>query len=335
MTIKERDFLLEFFQTDPEDPSQNLYESISTNKFFTLDEKLSSLNNLKYNFQTRGQEDKKLELDVNLRLALEHFYQIQGEFLSFLRLRLKLSEKDLELSAKHFVSTLTQTLVIDESTGQILEEAIDGKVITVQRDFFSEEVYLRDFLLTESVKQVAPINVKNLNKLFVQEYDHKGTNCENFETGFGTEQKAKTDSENFKLSDHLEKTFMTFLDNKILEINKDPSITLEEAETDKFGPVEFELFEKFLLDPKKPIFRKLDATTEASLQALKLALSCPDKLTDFVAFKISKFAKIPSNISSRYSSVLFGSSKEVQNIIFFQDKNYYLDFSKIQDSKYA
>jgi len=50
MTIKERDFLLEFFQTDPEDPSQNLYESISTNKFFTLDEKLSSLNNLKYNF---------------------------------------------------------------------------------------------------------------------------------------------------------------------------------------------------------------------------------------------------------------------------------------------
>lgn len=63
LKIKDREFLLEFHPTDPNDRSQNLYELIGSNKHFSLDEKLTSLNNLTYYFQTKGQEDHRIQLD--------------------------------------------------------------------------------------------------------------------------------------------------------------------------------------------------------------------------------------------------------------------------------
>ena len=117
LKVKDREFLLEFHPTDSNDPSQNLYELISSNKHFSLDENLTSLNNLTYYFQTRGQEEHRIQLDLMLYRALEKFYSIQEEFLSYLRLRFKLTEKDLETSAKAFLKTLLQTLIVNEATG--------------------------------------------------------------------------------------------------------------------------------------------------------------------------------------------------------------------------
>lgn len=58
-------------------------------------------------------------------------------------------------------------------------------------------------------------------------------------------------------------------------------------------------------------------------------------MTDFVGFKLEKFANIPFSVSDRYSNVYFGSSQEIKRVIYFSDKDYFLDYEKIQDSLYT
>ena len=160
-------------------------------------------------------------------------------------------------------------------------------------------------------------------------------NCEYIKTD-GAERNEASESQETANSPSadLENFFVGFIDRKIAALNSGPSSSLEEAEEALFGPVEFEMFEQYLLDKKKPMFRKIEQEQESKFSALKTQLSCPEEITDFIAFEISKFAKIPSGLGSRYSQVYIGSSKEVRRVIYFRDNDYYLDYEKILSAEF-
>lgn len=115
---------------------------------------------------------------------------------------------------------------------------------------------MTDFLANESIKQSAPLSLKKFT--LVPETEHKAMNCENIETEYQVKLEAGPVGKNSSYSEEVEKIFIGFVDSRIANINSGPSTTLNEAEDSLFGPVEFELFEQWLLDEKKPINRKVE-----------------------------------------------------------------------------
>ena len=247
MRIGEQQYLLEFSPTDRGDPAQHLFDNISNNPYFSLDQEFGGSENLEFYLQTKGIEECRVRIDLKLRQALEQFYRIQIEFTNFLRLRLGLSEKDLELSARVFVKTLLKGLVVDCNSGQTLEEAVRGKTITVQRDFFTEEILLGDFLSSEIVKQSAPVSLRDPNRLVVQDSEQKAMNCEHLDCEIGSEHSDNAIVVNGEFSDSLESMLLKAIDKKIRLMDSEPLMSIEELENNLFGPVEFELLEQFLL----------------------------------------------------------------------------------------
>jgi hypothetical protein len=82
---------LEFDETDPVNPKNNLFEVIQENRYFDLD--YASDKNEGFNFflEIDNKSHDRLKVDQQLMTVLENFFQLQREFAQFLKLKFDLS----------------------------------------------------------------------------------------------------------------------------------------------------------------------------------------------------------------------------------------------------
>lgn len=80
LTNGQKKYLLEFDETDPIDPKNNLFEVIQQNRYFNLDYVSDKNEGFNYFFELDNKTNQRIQIDQELTSTLENFFQLQREF---------------------------------------------------------------------------------------------------------------------------------------------------------------------------------------------------------------------------------------------------------------
>lgn len=274
---------------------------------------------------------------------LENFFQLQREFAQFLKLKFDLSQDELSTQIRNFLRMLVDVLVVDHRSQQLSFKSLAEKYSVGQgKGFKSKQTKLHDFLVSELLK-IADKGQEQVDKRSQNEF--KLALSADSSSQYDNPKKLhenSVDNQKAEIPQETIDNFKKLLDERLYELARQPSETLEAIENRKLGPIEFELFEKFLIDTNKPILR---ADTKKDhyqkLEALKNKLSClgssVGRLDGFVGISFDKLEVAKSRLSQFYQNIIVGRSDEFQRVVYFKaaDKNFYLDYTKLSDSSYA
>lgn len=80
LTNGQKKYLLEFDETDPIDPKNNLFEVIQQNRYFNLDYVSDKNEGFNYFLELDNKTNQRIQIDQELTSTLENFFQLQREF---------------------------------------------------------------------------------------------------------------------------------------------------------------------------------------------------------------------------------------------------------------
>ena len=80
LTNGQKKYLLEFDETDPIDPKNNLFEVIQQNRYFNLDYVSDKNEGFNYFIELDNKTNQRIQIDQELTSTLENFFQLQREF---------------------------------------------------------------------------------------------------------------------------------------------------------------------------------------------------------------------------------------------------------------
>lgn len=270
---------------------------------------------------------------------LENFFELQREFAQFLKLKFDLSQEDLNAQIKNFLRMLVDVLVVEQrSKQQSFKSLAENYSVGRGKGFKNSKTKLHEFLVSELLKisdkgqeQVDKRSQNEFRLALSADNSSQYDNPKKLHENSADNQKAEIPKETID-------NFKKLLDERLYELARQPSEPLEAIENRKLGPIEFELLEKFLIDTNKPILRadtKKDHNSK--LEALKLQLSCQDKVQGFLGVSFERLEAAKSRLSQFYQNIIVGRSDQVKRIVYFRasDKNYYLDYTKLFEPAYA
>jgi len=339
LTNGQKKYLLEFDETDPVNPRNNLFEVIQQNRYFDLDYVKDKNEGFNYFLELDNKANERIKVDQELITVLENFFQLQREFAQFLKLKFDLSQDELNAQIRNFLRILVDVLVVEQRSQQVSFKSLAEKYSVGQgKGFKNRQTKLHDFLVSELLK-ISDKGQEQVDKRSQNEF-RLALNADS-SSQYDNPKKLhenSVDNQKAEIPQETIDNFKKLLDERLYELARQPSETLEAIENNKLGPIEFELLEKFLIDTNKPILRadsKKDH--QQKLEALKNKLSCLGKLDGFVGVSFEKLEVAKSRLSQFYQNIIVGRSNEVQRIVYFKaaDKNFYLDYTKLSDSSYA
>ena len=74
LEIDEKKYLLQFDETDQDDPNKNLFDFIRRNRYFDLQYVGGDRNSFNFFLEVQNQTNSKLQIDAELQEVLERFF---------------------------------------------------------------------------------------------------------------------------------------------------------------------------------------------------------------------------------------------------------------------
>ena len=256
-----------------------------------------------------------------------------------MKLKFDLSQEDLDEQIRNFLKMLIDVLVVNQRNSVLsLKQLAEKYSVGHGKGFKNRNIKLHDFLLSKLLKISDKSNDKVDKK---SQYDFRLPLSTDSSSQYDNPKKLHENSADNQKAEIPQETidnFKKLLDEKLFELAKQPSESLEAIEERKLGPIEFELLEKFLIDTNKPILRvDTNKDHDSKLSALKAKLSCETKTAGFVGVTFGKLDSVKSRLTRFYENIIVGRTNEVNRVVYFSapDKKYYLDYTKLSHPDYA